>query len=77
MEWRQTEPDDKEKDDVESAISKHQADIPVLPDNSTDLCTVIQLSLPLGPFTYDSVKTCAHCSGVVINTLSLIQHKPA
>lgn len=26
MEWHQTKSDDKEKDDVESAISKHQGD---------------------------------------------------
>lgn len=33
------------KDYVESAISKHQADIVLPPDNSTNLSTVIQLSV--------------------------------
>lgn len=43
MEWHQTKSDDKEKDDVESAISKHQ-DNTGPNKNPTNMCIVIQLS---------------------------------
>lgn len=43
MEWYQTESDDKEKDDVESAISKHQDNTGPF-KNPTNVCTVTQAS---------------------------------
>lgn len=55
---------------------RHQADIPVPPYTSESVqCYSIVCSI--FPFTYDSVKTWAHCSGVVLNTLSLIKQEHA
>lgn len=70
MEDHQTEPRDKDKHDVESAISNHQADGLVPPDDSKEP----ERRYNHFPSTYDSVETRAHCSGVVLNTLSLIRN---
>lgn len=58
MEWHQTKSDDKEKDDVESAISKHQ-DNTGPPKNPTNVWIVIQLSTHFSLVHMRHMKTCS------------------
>lgn len=69
VKWRGTRPSQRTKTKI---ISKHQADKLVAPDRSKNLCTLCNVNELSVSFSLHT-----HCSGVVLNTLSLIKQKHA
>lgn len=70
MAWHRMS-DNKEEDDVKSAISKHQADLLVPPDISKYMCTVIQFSCTIPPKEEPNLTWKVQITAIWLNAVAL------